>query len=126
MDRRRAALYLLPAFVVCTGIAILVDGTRPGQAGGQTPIAIQTVGYAAGLVAAGFLLTRPDPAEGRRTGAVLLAAFVVLVLLDVLVLWGSEGGTKIGAGAVRLAGLVLIGLSTARIARELAAERRPR
>ncbi len=125
MDRRRAALYLLLAFVVCTGIAILVDGTRPGQAGGQIPIAIQTVGYAAGLVA-GLLLTRPEPAEGRRTIAVLLAAFVVLVLLDVLVLRGSEGGTNIGAGLVRLAGLVLIGLSTARIARELAAERRPR
>ena len=125
MDRRRASLVLLLLFVLCTGIAIVVSGSRPGLEPGLAPALVQFVGYACGLVGAVLLLasaTEPDAGAPRRIGGVVLGALVVLVLLDLL---GTDG-TNIGAGFVRLVALVVIMVATIRLALGVSAAGRTR
>jgi lysylphosphatidylglycerol synthetase-like protein (DUF2156 family) len=113
MDRRRVALVLLLLFVACTGVAIVVSGSRPGLQQGLAPVVVQSVGHLFALAAAVLLLV-PGAAGGpqRRTGVAVLAALVVLVVLEVV----SRGGPDIGLGAVRLICLVVIGVATVRLA----------
>ncbi|TFV81124.1 hypothetical protein E4P40_17095 [Blastococcus sp. CT_GayMR20] len=125
MDRRRASLVLLLVFVLCTGIAIVISGSRPGLEQGLAPALVQFVGYACGLAGAVLLFsstTEPEVGAPRRIGGVVLGALVVLVLLDLL---GADG-TNIGAGFVRLVLLVVIMVATIRLALGVAAAGRPR
>jgi hypothetical protein len=125
MDRRRSSLVLLLVFVLCTGVAIVISGSRPGLEQGLAPALVQVVGYACGLVGAVLLISSATEAEvgsPRRTGGVVLAALVVLVLLDLL---GADG-TNIGAGFVRLVLLVVIMVATIRLALGVAAAGRAR
>ena len=120
MDRRRTSLVLLLLFVLCTGIAIVVGGSRPALEQGLAPSLVQSVGYLGGLAAGLLLVTTPH--EGpRRLGGVVLGAVVVLVLLDLV----AAGGPNIGAGALRLVGLVVIMVAMIRLAQGLAARRTP-
>ena len=122
MDRRRAALVLLLLFALCTGVAIVVSGSRPGLEQGLAPALVQSVGYAFALAAGLLLVTSPDDSaagSARRTGGVVLGALVVLVLLDLLV----AHGPSIGAGAAQLVGIVVIMVATIRLALGVAAER---
>jgi len=125
MDRRRSSLVLLLAFVACTVIAIVVSGGRPGLQQGIAPTVAQFLGYLLALVAALLLLLPPAAGAGTRhrwAGAAVLGGLVVLLAVEM----GSEGGTDIGAGVVRLVGLVVIGVATARLAQDVAAARRTR
>jgi hypothetical protein len=126
MDRRRASLVLLLLFVACTGVAIVVGGARPALQQGVAPAVVQFAGYLLALVAAGLLLVSPGggPGSTRRIGAAVLAALLVLVLLDLLVL--DDGGPDIGAGGVRVLGLVVITVATVRLAQRLPAAGRTR
>jgi hypothetical protein len=120
MDRRRASLVLLLLFVLCTGIAIVISGSRPGLEQGLAPALVQFVGYACGLAAAVLLISSATESEvgaPRRIGGVVLGALVVLVLLDLL---GADG-TNIGAGFVRVVALVVIMVATIRLALGVAA-----
>jgi hypothetical protein len=122
MDRRRTAVVLLLLFVACTGVAIVVGGSRPGLQQGVAPTVVQFVGYVLALVA-GLLLLRPATDAGggdRGIAAMVLGGLAVLVAIEVL----AQGGTDIGAGFVRLVGLVVVGVATARLARGVAAARR--
>jgi drug/metabolite transporter (DMT)-like permease len=110
MDRRRVPLVLLLAFLACTGIAIVVSGSRPGLAQGVAPTVVQFVGYLIALVAA-VLLVLGD-ARSRRIGGTVLGASAILVLLEVV----APSGPDIGAGAVRLLCLVVIAVATVRLA----------
>jgi peptidoglycan/LPS O-acetylase OafA/YrhL len=127
MDRRRASLVLLLLFAVCTGVAIVVSGSRPGLQQGIAPTVVQFVGYLFALVAAVLLLASPGggPGETRKVGAAVLGALLVLVLLDLFVL-GDTGGANIGGGLVRVVGLVVMTVATLRLARGLAPAGRTR
>ena len=128
MDRLRLALALLFAFIACTGVAIFLSGLRPAGDPGVAPWAVQVVGYLCGI-AAGVLLLAPagnSDARDRRTGGLLTAALVALVLLDAATTATDSGGADIGAGLARLVLLVVIAVGTVRVARAVAAERRPR
>jgi peptidoglycan/LPS O-acetylase OafA/YrhL len=118
MDRRRPALVALLAFAGCTLVAVLVSGSRPHLDQGDAPWAFQLAGYLCALVA-GVLLLAPDaggtPAD-RRTGLVVVAAVVVLALIDALTAAADEGGANIGAGLVRLVTLVVVAVMTVRLA----------
>ena len=125
MDRRRVALGLLLAFILCIGIAVVVSGSRPGLQQGIAPTVAAFVGYAFALVAAGLLLAPgPDgPDRSARTiGAMVLGAVVVLVLLDLFV----AHGPNIGAGFVQLIGEVVILVATLRLALGISRARRAR
>jgi hypothetical protein len=125
MDRRRASLVLFLVFVLCTGIAIVISGSRPGLEQGLAPALVQFVGYACGLVGAVLLISSATESEvgaPRRNGGIVLGALVVLVLLDLL---GADG-TNIGAGFVRLVLLVVIMVATIRLALGVAAAGRAR
>ena len=120
MDRRRPSLVLLLLFVLCTGVAIVWGGSRPALEQGLAPQLVQFLGYACVLVAGLLLIS--STAEGavadpRRLGGVVLGALAVLVLLDLLV----GDGPNIGAGFVRLVGLVVIMVATIRLAMGVAA-----
>jgi len=122
VDRRRTSLVLLLLFVLCSGIAIVVSGSRPGLEQGLAPALVQFVGYACALVAGVLLLSSAPEETARRIGGVVLGALAVLVLLDLLV----AAGPNIGAGFVRLVGLVVIMVSTIRLALGIAAAGRAR
>jgi len=125
MDRRRPSLVLLLLFVLCTGVAIVLSGSRPGLEQGLAPAIVQFVGYAFGLVGAVLLIssaTEGAVVDPRRIGGVVLGALVVLVLLDLL---GADG-TNIGAGFVRLVALVVIMVATIRLALGVASAGRTR
>jgi hypothetical protein len=113
VDRRRTALALLVAFVVCTAIAIVVGKSRPALAQGDAPTVAQFLGYSLALVAALLLLAPGADGDGRRPGGAVLGALAVLVLIDLV----ADDGPDIGAGLVRLVGLLVIGLAMARLAR---------
>jgi hypothetical protein len=122
VDRRRTSLVLLLLFVLCSGIAIVVSGSRPGLEQGLAPALVQFVGYACALVAGVLLLSSASEESARRIGGVVLGALAVLVLLDLLV----AAGPNIGAGFVRLVGLVVIMVATIRLALGIAAAGRAR
>jgi len=122
MDRRRTSLVLLLLFVLCSGVAIVVSGRRRGLEQGLAPSLVQFVGYLFALVAGVLLLSSATEESGRRIGAVVLGALAVLVLLDLLV----AEGPNIGAGFVRLVGLVVIMVATIRLALGVAAAGRAR
>ena len=124
MDRRRTSLVLLLLFVLCTGVSIVVSGSRPHLHQGLAPALVQFVGYAFGLAGGVLLLSSSDEETGRRLGGVVLVALGVLVLLDLLV--AEDGGANIGAGFVRLVGLVVIMVATIRLALGVAAAGRAR
>jgi hypothetical protein len=121
MDRRRASLALLLLFVACTGVAIVISGSRPGLQQGIAPVVAQVAAYLSALVAAGLLLASEST---RAIGATVLGAVLVLVLLDLFVL--DDAGGDIGGGLARLAGLVVIVFATGRLARDVAAPGRAR
>jgi hypothetical protein len=111
VDRRRLALFALLAFAVATAVAIVVSGSRSHTGQGVAPMVVQGVGHAFALVAALALLAPGDvfgPPAGadRKLGGVVLAALVVLVLLDAFA--DAAGGANIGAGFLRLICLVVI------------------
>ena len=110
MDRRRMSLVLLLLFVACTGVAIVISGSRPGPQQGVAPAVAQVAGYLCALVAAGLLLASVST---RAIGAWVLGALAVLVVLDLFVM------DDIGGGLARLAGLVVIAVATVRLARGL-------
>ncbi|MFW3172212.1 hypothetical protein [Geodermatophilus sp. CPCC 206100] len=124
MDRRLPLLALV-LFVVLTGASIAVSGSRPGLDQGTLPWLLQVIGHLFAL-AAGVLLAAHGDGGQRRTGFVVLAAVVVLALLDAAVLASDEGGANIGAGFVRLLLLLVLCAATARVARDVVAARRPR
>ncbi|MGY1986383.1 hypothetical protein ACI792_09175 [Blastococcus sp. SYSU DS0669] len=122
MDRRRTALVLLLLFALCSGVAIVVSGSRPGPEQGLAPSLAQFTGHALALAAAVLLLASPgESAVGgpRRVGGVVLVALLVLVVLDLV----AADGPNIAAGAVHLLGLVVIMVATVRLALGLAADR---
>lgn len=120
MDRRRTSLVLLLLFVLCTGVAIVVSGGRPASEPGLAPALVQAVGYGCALVA-GLLLVS-SAGDARRLGWVVLGTLAMLVVLDLL----AGGGPNIGAGLVRLVGLVVIMVATVRVALGVAAAGRAR
>jgi len=122
VDRRVPALAALLLFVVLTGAAIAVSGSRPANDPGTAPWVLQAIGYICAGAAAVLLLTGDD--DGRRRGSLVGAATVALVLLDLLV--PDEGGATIGAGLVRLVLLVVLAVVTASLARAVAADRQSR
>jgi hypothetical protein len=107
---RRIALVALVAFAVATAAAISLSGSRPGTGQGIAPLVVQAVGYGCALVAALVLMAPSEHATGadRRLGGVVLAAVALLVLLDVEVFAGEDGGANIGAGLLRLVCLLVI------------------
>ena len=117
MDRRRTSLVLLLLFVLCSGIAIVVSGSRPGLEQGLAPSLVQFVGYGCALLGGVLLLSSAPEESARRIGGVVLGALAVLVLLDLL----AAAGPNIGAGFVRLVGLVVIMVATIRLALGVAA-----
>jgi hypothetical protein len=110
VDRRRTSLVLLLLFVMCSGVAIVLSGSRPGLEQGLAPALVQFTGYVFGLVAGLLLLSSAVEGSARRTGGVVLAALGVLVLLDLL----AGAGPDIGAGFVRLVALVVVMVATIR------------
>jgi drug/metabolite transporter (DMT)-like permease len=125
MDRRRVPLVLLLAFIACTGIAIVVSGSRPGPAQGVAPTVVQFVGYLLALVAAVLLVLGVAPR--RRIGGSVLGSSAILVLLEVVLLdVVAPNGPDVGAGAVRLLCLVVIGVATVRLALDDPAARQTR
>jgi hypothetical protein len=115
MDRRRVSLVLLLLFVACTGVAIVISGSRPGLQQGVAPAVAQFTGYLFALVAAGLLLAS---ATTRVIGAAVLGALLAMVVLEVVTL-DDGGGPDIGGGFIRLAGLVVIMIATVRLGRGL-------
>ena len=130
MDRLSVALRLMLVFAGCLGAAILVASTRPAADPGVLPWVVQSTGYACGLLAGVLVLTSRAPggaaAPVGRTGVLLLAGVLALVLLDVVVAATSSGGAGAGAGLLRLLLLLGIGLATVRLARAVADRRRSR
>ena len=115
MDRRRTALALLLAFIVCIGIAVVVSGSRPVLEQGIAPTVVAFVGYLLALLAAVLLLLPgPDGPDGptRTIGAMVLGSVLLLVVLDLLL----PQGANIGAGLVQLVGEVVILVATVRLA----------
>ncbi|TFV52014.1 hypothetical protein [Blastococcus sp. TF02A-35] len=121
MDRRPQALIALLLFVVLTGAAIAVSGSRPASDPGTLPWLLQVAAYVCGL-AAGVLLVTGQDADARRTGFVVTGAVVVLALLDVLV--PDDGGADIGAGLARLVVLVVMAVATVKVSLAVSAARR--
>jgi hypothetical protein len=107
---RRIALVALVGFAVATAAAIALSGSRPASAQGIAPLVVQGVGYGFALVAALVLLAPGDSPAGaeRRLGGAVLGAVALLVLLDVEVFAGQDGGADIGAGFLRLVCLLVI------------------
>jgi hypothetical protein len=112
VDRRRAALVLLMAFILCIGGAVVVSGTRPGLQQGIAPTVVAFVGYLLAAVAAVLLIAQPADDTARKLGAWVLGAVVVLVLLDLV----AADGPNIGAGLVQLVGELVILVATVRLA----------
>jgi len=122
VDRRRTSLVLLLLFVLCSGVAIVLSGSRPGLEQGLAPSLVQFTGYVFGLVAGLLLVSSAVEASARRLGGVVLAALGVLVLLDLL----AGAGPDIGAGFVRLVALAVVMVATVRLALGVAAAGRAR
>ena len=111
MDGRRQALLALLGFLALTVVSIGLSGSRPGLQQGVAPTVVQFLGYGCAL-AGGVLLVR---AGARGTGAAVLAALAVLVVLDVAL--GDLAGVNIGGGLVRVVCLGVIVAVTVRLMR---------
>jgi hypothetical protein len=120
--RRPSALVALAAFLAFTVVAIVVSGNRPALQQGIAPTVLQLAGYLCALLGAVQLLAGVPAGRDRATGAAVLAALAVLVLLEVTV--DDGGGANIGAGFVRLVCLLVIVVLTARLTGTVAAARR--
>jgi hypothetical protein len=120
--RERASGGRQGVLLLCSGIAVVVSGSRPGLEQGQTPSLVQFAGYGCALVGGVLLLSSAPEESARRIGGVVLGALAVLVLLDLLV----AAGPDIGAGFVRLVALVVIMVATIRLALGIAAAGRAR
>jgi len=125
MDRREPALAALMFFVVLTGVAIAVSGARPASAQGTAPWLIQMLAYL-GAVAGGAVLVSASDQRGLRLGGIVLAAAVVMLLVDGLTMLSEEEEASIGAGLARVVCLLLIGGATVRVALDVAAARAAR
>jgi hypothetical protein len=125
MDRRAPALAALMLFVVLTGVAIAVSGARPASAQGTAPWLIQMLAYVC-AVAGGAVLVSATDQRALRIGGLVLAAAVVMLLVDGLTFLSEEEGANIGAGLARLVCLLLIGGATVRVALDVAPARRAR
>jgi hypothetical protein len=126
MERHRRALVLMLLFVLCTGIAIVLSGSRPASDQGSAPWVAQAVGYLSAL-AGGVLLLTPRvgrSADDRATGSMVVGAAVVLALVDAVTVAADSSGADIGAGLVRVVGLVVIMVATVRLALGVAASGR--
>ena len=75
------------------------------------------------LLAFAVLLTT-DGHPGRRSGAVVLGAVLVLVLTDAVALAEDDGGANIGLGGVRLLALLAVAAVALRLAPAVARDRR--
>ncbi|MGY1752800.1 hypothetical protein [Blastococcus sp. SYSU D01042] len=125
MDRRAPALAALLLFAVATVAATALDGRLPASEDSVAGWVLQVLGHLA-AIAGGVLLLTTDGHPGRRSGAVVLGAVLVLVLADALALALADdaGGANIGLGGVRLLGLVAVGAVALRLAPAVARDRR--
>jgi hypothetical protein len=122
VDRPRLAVPLLGLFVALTVLATVVDGSRPATEPGVLPWILQLAGYLCAIAGGVVLLTVPGPGVHRRAGVVVLAAVVVLALLDAWM--GDDAGANIGGGLVRLVCLVAVVAATVRVGADAAARGR--
>lgn len=123
VDRRAPALVALLLFAVATVLATVLDGRLPAGEESVTGWILQVLGYLV-AIAGGVLLLTTDGHPGRRSGAVVLGAVVLLVLIDGLALARDGGGADIGMGGVRLLGLLAVAVVALRLAPVVARERR--
>ena len=89
MDRRAPALAALMLFVVLTGVAIAVSGARPASAQGTAPWLVQMLAYLCAVVGGAVLVSASD-LRGVRIGGLVLAAAVVMLLVDGLTMLSEE------------------------------------
>lgn len=125
MDRRAPALAALMFFAVATVLATALDGRLPASEESVAGWVLQVLGYLA-AVAGGVLLLTTAGHPGRRSGAVVLGAVALLLVVDAVALAADDGGANIGLGGVRLIGLVAIGVVAVRLAPVVARDRRER
>ena len=125
MHRREPALAALMLFVVLTGVAIAISGARPASAQGAAPLLVQVLAYLC-AVAGGAVLVSASDQRGLRLGGLVLAAAVVMLLVDGLTALSEEEGANIGAGLARVVCLLLIGGATVRVALDVTEARRAR
>lgn len=124
VDRRAPALAALLLFAVATVLATVLDGRLPASEESVAGWVLQVLGHLAAVVG-GVLLLTSDGHPGRRSGAVVLGAVVLLVLVDAVALAGDGGGANIGLGGVRLLGLLAVAVVALRLAPAVARARRP-
>lgn len=107
VDRRSPALVALLLFAVATVLATVLDGRLPASEESIAGWILQVLGYLAAITG-GVLLLTTDGHPGRRSGAVVVGAVVLLSLVDAVALADDGGGANIGLGGVRLIGLVAV------------------
>ncbi len=123
VDRRATALLALLLFALATVVALLLDGRLPAGEESVAGWIIQTTGHLSALLG-GVLLMTTDGHPGRRSGVVVVAAVVLLSLVDALALADDGGDAAAALGLVRLLGLVVVGGVALRLAPAVARERR--
>lgn len=125
VDRRAPALVALLLFAVGTVLATVLDGRLPASEESVAGWILQVLGYLAAITGGVLLLGVAAGSPGRRSGAVVLGAVVLLVAVDAVALGVDDGGgADIGLGGVRLLGLLAIGVIALRLAPAVARERR--
>lgn len=124
VDHRRPALAALLLFVVLTIAANVLDGRLPASEESDAGWGAQVLAYLCAVWAGVRLMAPPADEGSRRSGSVVLAVTVVLALVDAVT--SVQDGADVGAGFVRLLGLVVLAVVTARLARAVAADRRSR
>lgn len=123
VDRRAPALAALLFSAVATVGATALEGRLPASEDSVAGWALQVLGHVA-AVAGGVLLLTTDGHPGRRSGAVVLGAVLVLVLTDAVALAEDDGGANIGLGGVRLLALLAVAAVALRLAPAVARDRR--
>jgi hypothetical protein len=125
VDRRALALAALLVFAVATVLATVLDGRLPATEESIAGWIFQGLGYLA-AIAAGILLGTTAGHPGRRSGALVFGAVVLLLVVDAVAITADDGGgADVGLGGVRLLGLLIIGVVALRLAPVVARERRP-
>lgn len=104
-------------------LAALLEGRLPASEDSVAGWVLQVLGHVA-AVAGGVLLLTTDGHPGRRSGAVVLGAVLVLVLTDAVALAEDDGGANIGLGGVRLLALLAVAAVALRLAPAVARDRR--